>query len=214
MKRTAFIVLAALGPLIMTGCVSPRPAITLDAGAFHQRIAAIYVTPIIDGRTDKSEALKNKDFEFMAGTIDNLLYQYGYRSVFVYSWGTNDAISNQSLNNMSGAELSNLVPAESRIFLVTTINDIHTKFVPISLGYFYYITCTLTAIDRERRTAIWSDTATAKTAWDLSGYKARAQSLVLQRVFASLPENKPRDPTGKGGRLGAAWPPWPAPPNP
>jgi len=66
----------------------------------------------------RNRPLKHSMVEMTA----NLLQQYGYHPVVVDSWGTNQAISDQRLADMSVAELSSLAPAESQIFLVTTIN--------------------------------------------------------------------------------------------
>jgi len=179
MKRITNTLFITWGLFITTGCIDLGDrAITLDAGAFNQSIAPIYMMPIIDGRNYKSGKLEDNDFIFMEEITGNLLEQHGFHPVFVYSRGTNEAISDQNFTNMSIAELSNLVPVESRVFLVTTINDGYHK------NGNYFITCTVRIIDRERKTEIW------KVAGPTVPVGAQFQLFMLQRAFAYLPKNK------------------------
>jgi len=195
MKRFVINLFTALGLFVIAGCAAPRQAITLDADAFHQHISTIYVMPVIDGRNDKSAKLDDTDFKRIREMTKEKLEKHGYQTVLVDSWGAGAAISDQSLADMSAAELSGLAPVESKIFLIITINDIHDKWKVFSASYS--ITGTAMAIDRGKKTEIWKDAATgAESSTGILGAMGAqigkaddAQHTLLRQVFASFPKN-------------------------
>lgn len=171
----------------MTGCITPRQPITLNADAFNKPISAIYVMPIIADQS-LEQKLMDTDFESMTETIESLLEQYGYHPVSVDSWGTNDTISDQSLVNMGVTELCRLAPTKSKVFLVTTINVVPSNSAIVSS---YRLYCTIMAIDREKEAVIWKDTRGASAPiWISLIDKTPAEREMLRKVFSSIPTNR------------------------
>jgi hypothetical protein len=192
-RATSFIAIALV---MLAGCATPpRQAITLDAGAFSQRLPAIYVMPVIDGRIDKSARLDQPDFTRIRKMAEHQLEGLGYQVMLVDSWGTN--VPDQTLADMNDAGLAALAPSEAKVFLVITINDVHDKYKFITASYS--ITGTAMAIDRLKKTEIWKDAAAGNSsgggvldaAFSEIQKQKNSQQMLLRQVFASFPRNKP-----------------------
>ena len=178
--------------LLLSGCVSRQP-IYLDPTAFDQNIDTIYVTPVIDARTDKSEVFDASDIANLRKLAMNGLDHQGYHAQLLDSWKTDKQLSDRELGDMSAEELCNITPAEAKVFFVITINDVHDTYKVMSSNYS--INGMMMAIDRERKKEIWKDVETGthggggliEAALQMIGRKSIAQDALMRQVLSSFP---------------------------
>ena len=86
MKTHFTILFAALGFLILNGCITSQQPATVAANAFDQPLPAIYVMPVIDARDDKSGTLDAGDIQRIRDLTKSKLNDLGYQPVMVDSW--------------------------------------------------------------------------------------------------------------------------------
>src|ERR1019366_8797029 len=113
MKTNIAIFFAALGILILNGCITSQQPATVNAGAFDQPLPAIHVMPVIDARDDKSGALEAEDIQRIRDLTKSKLNDLGYQTVMVDSWRRDASASGQDPAEMNEAALCRLAPERS-----------------------------------------------------------------------------------------------------
>jgi len=152
------ILFAALGFLILTGCITNPDKPTMNASAFNQPIGRIDVMPVIDARKDKSGQFDAGDIQRVRDLVRTKLQGLGYQAVLVDSWRKEASTTDEQLAQMSDAALCQLAPAESQVFLAITVTDVNDTYAGVMSSYT--ITGTFTLVDRAQGAAIWKGSGT------------------------------------------------------
>ena len=152
------ILFAALGFLILTGCITNPDKPTMNASAFNQPIGRIDVMPVIDARKDKSGEFDAGDVQRVRDLVRTKLQGLGYQAVLVDSWRKEASTTDEQLAQMSDAALCQLAPAESQVFLAITVTDVNDTYAAVMSSYT--ITGAFTLIDRAKGAAIWKCSGT------------------------------------------------------
>ena len=186
---------AALGFLMLSGCMSSHEGATIDATAFNQPLPTIHIMPLIDARKDKSGSLDVDDIQRIRDLTRTKLGDMGYQAVIENVWQKDVSTTDQQVAAMNEAALSRLVPPETGVFLVLTVTDVTDRYGGVMASYS--ITATFTLIDRTKGAAIWKDVGTGSHAAGgiIASQVAEADKRIeaetgLVNTLSNLPKNK------------------------